>query len=78
MIGERTRDGLAEKRAAGVRLGRPRELPDDVRKRITRDREAGKTLREIAERLNAEEVPTAHKGKAWYPSSVRAVLNAKR
>jgi DNA invertase Pin-like site-specific DNA recombinase len=78
MIGERTRDGLAEKRAAGVRLGRPRLLPDDVRERIFAERDAGKTLRVIAEGLNGDGVPTAHGGKAWYASSVRAALNAKR
>jgi DNA invertase Pin-like site-specific DNA recombinase len=78
MIGERTRDGLAEKRAAGVRLGRPRLLPDDVRERIVREREEGQTLRVIAQALNDEGVPTAHGGKAWYPSSVRAALNAKQ
>jgi DNA invertase Pin-like site-specific DNA recombinase len=77
MIGERTRDGLAEKRAAGVRLGRPRLLPDDVRERIFAERDAGKTLRVIAEGLNGDGVPTAHDGKAWYASSVRAALNAK-
>jgi DNA invertase Pin-like site-specific DNA recombinase len=78
MIGERTRDGLAEKRAAGVRLGRPRSLPDDVRERIFAERDAGKTLRVIAQALNDQDVPTAHGGKAWYPSSVRAALNAKQ
>jgi DNA invertase Pin-like site-specific DNA recombinase len=78
MIGERTRDGLAEKRAAGVRLGRPRLLPDDVRERIFTERHAGKTLRVIAEGLNGDGVPTAHGGKAWYASSVRAALNAKQ
>jgi DNA invertase Pin-like site-specific DNA recombinase len=74
MIGERTRDGLAEKRAAGVRLGRPRSLPDDVRLRIVAEREDGRTLRVIADALNADEVATAHGGQKWYASSVRAVL----
>jgi DNA invertase Pin-like site-specific DNA recombinase len=78
LIGERTREGLAVKRSEGVRLGRPRSLPDDVRERIIAEREQGRTLRAIAERLNNEGVPTAHAGKAWYASSVRAVLNAKQ
>jgi DNA invertase Pin-like site-specific DNA recombinase len=78
MIGERTKDALVEKRAAGVRLGRPRLLPDDVRERIVAERDAGKTLRVIAEGLNGDGVPTAHGGKAWYASSVRAALNAKQ
>jgi DNA invertase Pin-like site-specific DNA recombinase len=78
LIGERTRDALAEKRAAGVRLGRPRQLPDEIRERIERERAEKRTLRAIAEGLNADGVACAHKGKAWYPSSVRAVLTAKR
>jgi DNA invertase Pin-like site-specific DNA recombinase len=74
LIGERTRDGLAVKRSEGVRLGRPRSLPPEVRERIAAERAEGRTLRVIAERLNAEGVTTAHGGAAWYPSTVRAVL----
>jgi DNA invertase Pin-like site-specific DNA recombinase len=74
MISERTRDGLAEKRAQGVRLGRPRSLPDEVRGRITAERGEGRTLRAIAEALNADAVATAHGGKQWHASTVRQVL----
>jgi DNA invertase Pin-like site-specific DNA recombinase len=76
LIGERTKAALAERRAAGVRLGRPRMLPDNVRERIAREREAGATLRAIAEALNADAVPTAHGGKAWHASTVRQVLGS--
>jgi DNA invertase Pin-like site-specific DNA recombinase len=34
LIGERTKAALAVKRAQGVKLGRPRSLPDDVVGRI--------------------------------------------
>jgi DNA invertase Pin-like site-specific DNA recombinase len=74
-IGERTREGLAVKRSEGVRLGRPRALPENVARRIKRLHSGGKSLGEIARRLNADGVPTAHGGAKWYPSSVRAVLN---
>jgi DNA invertase Pin-like site-specific DNA recombinase len=74
MIGERTKAALAEKRAAGVQLGRPRILPDDVRARIIGEREAGRTLRAIAETLNEDGVATAHGGARWHASTVRQVL----
>jgi hypothetical protein len=45
-------------------------------KRIRNEREKGATLREIAERLNEEGVPTARGGKKWRPSSLEAVLRS--
>jgi DNA invertase Pin-like site-specific DNA recombinase len=74
LIGQRTREALAQKRAEGVRLGRPRELPAQVRSRIKRRRKAGKSLAAIAEELNRDGVSTAHGGAKWHPSTVRAVL----
>lgn len=74
LIGQRTKDALAAKRAAGVRLGRPRELPASVVQRIARERADGGSLRAIAERLNGDEIPTAHGGTRWHASTVRAVL----
>src|SRR3954452_12462774 len=59
LIGQRTREALAVKRAEGVRLGRPPTVPDDVARRIRRQRAAGATLRQIAADLNKEGVPTA-------------------
>jgi DNA invertase Pin-like site-specific DNA recombinase len=78
LIGQRTREALAAKRAQGVRLGRPRQLPIRVVKRIGRARERGETLAAIADRLNHDGVPTAHGGARWYPSTVRAVLGSQR
>jgi DNA invertase Pin-like site-specific DNA recombinase len=63
LIGERTRAALAVKKAQGVRLGRPPVLDDRVRRRIRRERAAGRSLRDIAERLNSSGVPTAHGGQ---------------
>lgn len=73
-IGQRTREALAAKKAQGATLGRPRQLPDAVRKRIVEMRGAGLSLRTIADTLNGEQVPTAQGGRKWYASTVRAVL----
>jgi DNA invertase Pin-like site-specific DNA recombinase len=72
LIGQRTREALAAKRAAGVRLGRPQSLPADVRARIVSARQAGRSFAAIAGELNADQVPTAQGGKQWWPSTVRS------
>jgi DNA invertase Pin-like site-specific DNA recombinase len=74
IIGQRTREALAVRKAQGVRLGRPVSLGADVTDRIRKLRERGLTLAAIAGSLNAGEVPTAQGGARWHPSTVRAVL----
>lgn len=76
LIGQRTRDALAVKRAQGVRLGRPVGLPPEVRDRIAAERAGGATLPAIAEGLNRDQVPTAQGGRCWYPSTVAAVVRS--
>ena len=76
LIGQRTREALAQKRAEGVRLGRPRMMSDEVVGRVKELRAEGLSLRSVAEWLNAEGVPTAHGGAAWHASTVRNVLHA--
>lgn len=73
LIGQRTRDALAAKRAQGVVLGRPRELPVSVLERIRSARAAGESLRAIAAGLTADGVPTARGGAAWSSSTVQRV-----
>ena len=70
LIGERTKAALAVKKAQGVKLGRPRSLPDDVVERIVRARDRHATWRAIPDELNKECVPTAQGGKAWHPATV--------
>jgi DNA invertase Pin-like site-specific DNA recombinase len=74
IIQARTRDALAQRRREGVRLGRPSLLPSHLVARITSQRAEGLSLRAIAEGLNGEGVPTAHKGAKWHASTVSKVL----
>jgi DNA invertase Pin-like site-specific DNA recombinase len=70
---ERTKDALAAKKAAGVRLGRPTSISDAVTRQIVDWRAAGLTLRGIVERLGHEGVPTVS-GRGWQISTIQRVL----
>lgn len=72
LVAERRRPASASRRAAAP--GRKPSVPPDVVQRIREQRSAGGSLREIAGGLNADNVPTAHGGERWWPSTVRAVL----
>jgi DNA invertase Pin-like site-specific DNA recombinase len=76
LIGQRTKEALAVKRAQGVRLGRPRMLPDAVVQRMCRERVAGATLQAIADGLDRDGIPTAQGGRRWYAATVRDVIRA--
>ncbi|MGV0774536.1 recombinase family protein [Mycolicibacterium smegmatis] len=73
-ISERTREALAIKRAQGVRLGRPSGVPAEIVARIVAERDAGSSLRAIADGLTRDGIATAQGGKAWHASTVRKVL----
>jgi len=49
-------------------------MPKKVVNRIRRERAAGQSLAAIADRLNADGVPTAQGGRRWYPATVRYTL----
>jgi DNA invertase Pin-like site-specific DNA recombinase len=73
-IGQRTRDSMAVAKKRGRRFGHPSSLPAAVLDRIETERGHGDSLRVIAERLMAEQVPTAQGCATWHPSTVRSAL----
>ncbi len=76
LIAQRTREALAAKRAAGVRLGRPRSVPDAVVARIRAERASGATLRAIALGLDRDGEPTGQGGRRWHPGTIGAILQS--
>ncbi|MEV7558401.1 recombinase family protein [Streptomyces sp. NPDC089795] len=77
VISARTIAALAERRAAGARLGRPRACPDTVLRRTVLLRLRGATLAEIAEEFNCSGTPTPGGGAFWYPSHVSRLLRTQ-
>jgi DNA invertase Pin-like site-specific DNA recombinase len=72
LIGQRTKDALAARKAAGVVLGRPRLLDAATADRIRSARAQGSTLQAIADTLNIEGTLTPT-GRTWSPALVRKV-----
>ncbi len=72
IISLRTSEALAQRKAAGVQLGRPRSLDPVVADRIRSRRAKGETLRAIADGLNIDAVSTPS-GREWSPALVRKV-----
>jgi peptidoglycan hydrolase-like protein with peptidoglycan-binding domain/DNA invertase Pin-like site-specific DNA recombinase len=59
--------------------GRPAVMDQpELRDRIAAMRSAGMTLQDIADRLNAEHVPTLRGGAQWRPSSIQSALGYRR
>lgn len=75
LIAERRRRPRSEA-TAPIKRGRPQVLPPDLIDHIRAERKAGRSLRQIASDLNQRQVPTAHSGKQWWPSTVRALLRS--
>jgi DNA invertase Pin-like site-specific DNA recombinase len=73
VIGQRTRDALAARRASGVRLGRPVRVGGDVAARIASRRAGGATLMAIANELTRDGVSTPSGTGAWRPSVIAGI-----
>jgi DNA invertase Pin-like site-specific DNA recombinase len=70
---------MATTTTGGGSRGRPavRDRPE-LAERIAEMRQANMTLQQIADRLNAEGVPTLRGGSIWRPSSVQTATGYKR
>jgi Recombinase len=64
----------AKPRPAPATRGRPRLVPPEIIERIRSERAAGKSLHQIAADLNTDQIPTAHGGAKWWPSTIRSAL----
>lgn len=73
-IGERTKEGLARRKAAGVHIGRKSSVPLHVLEDMLEARSLGLTYRDIADKLNEAQVPTPHGGRKWWPSTVQQII----
>ena len=73
LIGQKTK-ALAVKRAQGVVLGRPREIPESTIARIRELHDAGLGLVATAKALNREGIQTPRQGK-WHRAGVGRVLS---
>jgi hypothetical protein len=76
LLAERRR--ASQPRRSKATPGRTPTVPQDLVERIRAERAAGNSFAAIAANLNADGTPTAHGGRAWWPSTVRAVLLARR
>lgn len=74
LIGQRTRESLAQKRADGVHLGRRYSITPKLVRRIRAMRVGGATLEGICATLNSEGIPTPRGVAAWRPSSIQRAL----
>jgi hypothetical protein len=73
LLAERRRSARAPAKPR-AKPGRPAAVATHVVERIRAEHTAGSSLGQIARELTARQVPTAHGGAQWWPSTVRAVL----
>jgi DNA invertase Pin-like site-specific DNA recombinase len=76
-LSERTRAALAAKKARGEAVSGP-TVSELAKAIISEARGQGESFQKIADRLNAEGVPTARGGQQWYAATVRSATGAPR
>lgn len=59
----------------GVDMGPKNKTPEEIKERIVTLRSSGCTYTQIADILNADEVPTQN-GRKWYPTTVKNIFDA--
>jgi DNA invertase Pin-like site-specific DNA recombinase len=78
VIGQRTSDGLAARRAQGEPISRAAVADNPkLATRIKRMRERGATYQAIADRLNSDGIPTMRGAARWTVSGVRGAAGYK-
>lgn len=75
LIGLRTKEGMAQRKAEGVIMGRRRAIPSETVDFIRAARKRGESLRKIADAMNEACIPTPQGGKRWYASSVKSAID---
>lgn len=76
LISERTKAGLAAKKARGERIGRPRLATAGVVRRIVLDRNAGLSLGRIARALETEAILSPAGRPTLQSSTVRRIYQS--
>lgn len=74
VIGQRTADALAQRKAQGLPIGRPRLVTVDCLDQIVALAEAGMTSADIARELNSAQTPTATGKGRWTSTTVARML----
>lgn len=76
MIGQRTKEGMAEAKAQGARFGFARKADDATVARIVAERGKGTSYRLIAQDLDAAGTAPPGGGQRWYASTVERIWKA--
>jgi DNA invertase Pin-like site-specific DNA recombinase len=79
-IAQRTKDGMAAKRAKGEPIGRPSvaDQPELVELIHRLRHDDGLSLQQVCRRLMDDGVPTPRGGEKWRPSSLQTILGYTR